>query len=499
VNAYEPISGEQITSIAGMIGSIPFQCEGSRCDVPVEQDARLTVWANSSLGDESEHVIAEVRVSRLDGGYTVSLNILSGYSTYTDACAEIWGIKPSAQTPWSTFPQSPDQLYTQRTLHYLAAQLINVGLVDVSDCPGGGYLFGMAPSACGLERAAAAMTDWQNQFNAVIWTAGRETGIPPLMLKGIIELESQFWPGNARFVIHEYGLGQLNQLGADVALRWESDLYQRVCDGLLLDCTKPYASLPGSQQAMARGEMMRLISAECATCQYGVDLSMAQQSVPVIADVLRGNCRQVNFVLNEYNVRASYEDLWRFTMVSYHGGYQCLVSAITEARKNGDLVNWETLSSYLTNCPGARTYVDDLWDILYDYPISTGITELTPVPTIMPTYLPTAVPLPTSTPALAHSTVRVLIYEDANGNQVAETNELVSDLSVQANFASGRTEVKEVQNGEAIFDASGEVIGSFVTVNVPNLFRSYTTNVVAEGELTVVFRLVPPEIPEVLP
>jgi hypothetical protein len=122
----------------------------------------------------------------------------------------------------------PFQLNTRKTLHTLATQLILSGIVETNDCPAGGLSLSLDwPTACGLERASTAMIAWQNQFDEHIWLASRDQGIPPKVLKTLIEIESQFWPGNSRFYIDEIGLGQINQLGLDVLLRQDPYLISK--------------------------------------------------------------------------------------------------------------------------------------------------------------------------------------------------------------------------------------------------------------------------------
>ena len=74
-----------------------------------------------------------------------------------------------------------------------------------------------------LEVAKGAMMEWQNRFDPTIWAAGKEYGIPPILIKSLMEQESQFWPENARYIYEEFGFTQINELGADVALRWDED------------------------------------------------------------------------------------------------------------------------------------------------------------------------------------------------------------------------------------------------------------------------------------
>lgn len=495
--AYEPVAEYAIDRIEGAVGPIDFVCDGPRCEVPVMQDTRIIFWAHSTLGDQSERVQADLRVVKKAEGYFTTVTGISRFAVYQDNCARAWGVSSLSLPQWAEFPPTPEELHTQKTLHFLTHKLISTGLVDARDCPGNGFLVGGAPNACGIEKATETMVTWQNQFDPTIWAAGRDAGVPPVLLKSLIELESQFWPANARFFVLEFGLAQMNQLGADVALRWDESLYLRVCSELLLDCTKPYASLPTWTQAMVRGALMRIISAECATCPHGISLEQAEQSVSIIAQTLRANCQQTGQLVDQLGAPASYEDLWRFTMVSYHAGYACLRGAISEAKHNGDPTDWEHVSKYLA-CKGAKEYVEDLWRSLYSFRQFIVVPVQPAAPTLVPTFLPTPSPAPTIS-NLSTGRIRVRVYMDVNDNNTAEPDEMVSGVDAQIIYEDGRVATQKVVQGEAVFDATGVLIGSTFTVNLPSLYRSYTSTVPAGGELLVTFRLTPPEFPELLP
>jgi hypothetical protein len=60
---------------------------------------------------------------------------------------------------------------------------------------------------------------------------------------------------------------------------------------------------------------------------------------------------------------ATYEDLWRFTLVNYHGGAGCLSEAIIDVSDQGLSLNWENVSQSLESiCPTVLDYVSDIAD-----------------------------------------------------------------------------------------------------------------------------------------
>jgi hypothetical protein len=60
---------------------------------------------------------------------------------------------------------------------------------------------------------------------------------------------------------------------------------------------------------------------------------------------------------------ASYEDLWKFTLVNYNAGPGCLGDALeVAAGDNNDLaLTWENVASHLAPaCQGAINYVNEI-------------------------------------------------------------------------------------------------------------------------------------------
>ncbi|MBE0697626.1 MAG: hypothetical protein IH586_11955, partial [Anaerolineaceae bacterium] len=479
IYAYEPVIGEHITEIRGSLDGWEFACSATRCDVPITTDSILEFWALSSYGDESQHLQATLRVVRTDQGERIELSSLVPIKLYQDACANIWGMPRYQMPTWADLPTLPDELNTQKPYQYLAGKLLYAGIANGQGCPGGGLLADGAPNACGLERASKSVIDWQNQFDLVFWDTARQIGIPPRLLKVLIEQESQFWPANGRRLAYEYGLGQLSQAGADVVLRYDNELFNQICNGLLYDCSIAYGRLPSWVQATVRGGLMRLMNSECATCANGIDLAHAQDSIPVLARTLRSNCRQVKYIMDTKGLKSTYEDMWKLTFVSYHSGYECLATALDFLNYNELPADWENISMFL-GCPGARSYVDNAWKSLetfdlyrVQHPDRDKVVALAtfvpkPSPTIIPTQAST--PTPTVNRSLAH--ILVLVYIDKNGNNYPEENEKVDNIAVEAQFEDGSTLSAQTAKGEAVIDLSGRPVGGNVTILLPDLYRT---------------------------
>jgi len=58
---------------------------------------------------------------------------------------------------------------------------------------------------------------------------------------------------------------------------------------------------------------------------------------------------------------ASYEDLWKFTLVNYNAGPGCLGEAIQATDDNGQSFTWENVAANLKGiCSIAADYVNDI-------------------------------------------------------------------------------------------------------------------------------------------
>jgi hypothetical protein len=524
LTAFASITQSESVVIRGFIDTTEIICTESPCVVYLDGSARIIFRAFTSTGESSEEIISSVSVTSDSQGYLVTIDSVSQFVSFVDSCSVAWGVRDEENANWDSFVQFPYQINTRKTLHTLVRNLILNGIVDTSSCPTGGLSIGLDwPTSCGLETATDAMIEWQNQFDEYIWLAGREQGIPPKVLKTLIEVESQFWPGNSRFYLDEFGLGQLNQLGVDVLLRQDPALYQQVCSTVLSDCALPYVSLDPSQQALIRGAIVSSVDATCPTCEYGLDLDVAKDSVSLIARLLYANCQQVDTILNipykpadpdadaatatavvatvaagGSKPSADYEDLWRFTFLAYHSGLSCFQTAVIATTKAGLPVTWENLETHL-ECRGGSDYVNGVFDNLfafdfYLYQAADADTELA-----QPTIVPTRTPVPTPTVFISSAVVRVQAYVDRNGNGTPEDSEWIDGMSVLLTTSNNDEISKRTENGVAIFDMTGFRPNLGITVSLPGLYRSESFILPQTGEVSVTFKFDQPTLPTSLP
>jgi hypothetical protein len=375
----EPLPDYQIVSIEGLYEGQPFICDAvCRLQLPVTNEDGYTIqfWANSSYGDSSEMFNALVRVAVTDAGDPDRLfwyaDVLSSQwmGVPVASCVEAWGTLPPVGGPpqWLSTPPQSEELGTDIPYNYLAAELIRAGAVDVSSCPDGGLLPDGGASTCGMENARAAVTAWQNQFDSIILSIGKDTGVPAHLLKNLFAIESQFWPG--RSARNDIGLGQLTEKGADTALLWNPPFFYQFCP-LVMDsaeCSQGYLHLSDEQQEYVRQSLIVAVDATCQECPLGINLDRANFGIGVFAHTMLANCEQAGQLVENITGGAagesvSYEDLWKFTLVNYNAGPGCLGNAL-EATYGGEedlVLNWENVSARLeSGCQGAIQYVNSI-------------------------------------------------------------------------------------------------------------------------------------------
>jgi hypothetical protein len=377
----EPLPDYQIISIEGLYEGQPFICDAiCRLQLPVSDEDGFVIqfWANSSYGDSSVLFDALVRVAITNAGdpdrsfWYVDVLSSQWMGVPVASCVQAWGALPPVGGPpeWLSTPTGSEELGTDIPYNYLAAQLIRAGAVDVSACPDGGLLPDGGASTCGMEAAREAVTVWQNQFDGIILSVAQETGVPAHLLKNLFAIESQFWPG--RSALNDIGLGQLTERGADTALLWNPPFFHQFCP-LVMDsaeCSQGYLHLSEEQREYVRLALIDAIDAVCETCPLGIDLDRANFGIGVFAHTLLANCEQTGQLVENVTGKtpgtvASYEDLWRFTLVNYNAGPGCLGNAL-DATAGEDLaenqaLTWENVSSHLEPaCQGAINYVDEI-------------------------------------------------------------------------------------------------------------------------------------------
>ena len=123
--------------IRGIVNSKEFVCNGSPCALPVLTSSTVVFRAVSDSGFSSEEISATVRVELGSDGYYVYLDTVSQFASFSDSCLRYWKVQDYSNPKWAEFVQFPYLLNTNKTLHYLATQLIIHGIVSVAGCSDG--------------------------------------------------------------------------------------------------------------------------------------------------------------------------------------------------------------------------------------------------------------------------------------------------------------------------------------------------------------------------
>ena len=404
LSANEPLPNEKIISINGLAGTDPFVCKNSRCVFKLSGTSptgvHVSFWTYSTYGDSSKVFDALLRVisddnspNRLTPRWYVDVMSSQWIGPPPASCAVAWESFPPVDglPQWLTTPSSSEKLKSNIPYNYLAANLIKQGAANASECPNGGLFPDGSVNACGLEKAAKNVDEWQNRFDNLIFKVAQEDVVPAQLLKNIFSQESQFWPGVFRNG-KDVGLGQMTKGGADTTLLWNPSFYGQFCP-LVLDravCrSKGFANLSSASQELLRGALVGSVDARCENCPLGLDLSRADFSVGIFAHSLLANCEQAGRIVRNITGevpghKTNYETLWLFTLVNYNAGSGCLSDALTQAYDASipNSLNWERVAGALNVvCPGASDYVNK---VISDPPID----PLSPAPETAPGQTP---------------------------------------------------------------------------------------------------------------
>ena len=373
----EPLTDYTIIGIEGLYGDQPFTCGAvCRLQLPVtgEQGITLQFWAYSSYGDSSEAFNALVRVALADEGdpdrsfWYVDVLSSQWAGVPIASCVQAWGVLPPVGGPqeWISTPTESEKLGTDVPYSYLAENLIRQGVVDASSCANNGLLPDGGVNTCGMDAARDEVREWQNQFDSAILNVAQDSGVPAHLLKNLFATESQFWPGAS--LKTDIGLGQLTELGADTTLLWNPPFFHQFCP-LVMDsaeCSKGYLNLDEEQQAYLRLALIDAVDSTCEECPLGIDMDRANFSIGVFAHTMLANCEQAGQLVENYTgsmagASATYEDLWKFTLVNYNAGPGCLGEALDLTLGQDQELTWENLSLHLAPaCQGAIEYVNDI-------------------------------------------------------------------------------------------------------------------------------------------
>lgn len=346
ISAIEPIPDQEIVKITGSMGSHPFECLGSSCQVLIvptgPRGIEVTFQAVSTISDDP----APARPVYIRYELPAAPELVDKQNG--TAAQQIWGsFRDSQQIDWLR----PQARSSQAGYSYLAGRLIAAGLVDGSSCYNSGLLFNGYSSICGLAVAWPEVVTYQNRLDWEINQVAADIGIPGQLLKNIIGIESQFW--DAHHInwgaAGEAGLGQLTHNGADTLLLWDWELYQATCQPWFgPECSFHYSRLDDWQRSVLQNEIM------------------TDPGLEILARALLANAAQAGQIIRDLTGARpgellDHQDLWRAALVNYNAGPGCLKTGLRDMIKAGYNPSWGSLAASLEAvCPGAPGYVEQV-------------------------------------------------------------------------------------------------------------------------------------------
>ena len=311
-------------------------------------------------------MVSGARQAIVTGFIAVLLMILPGNAAKAEAhtpggCQQAYG----SLDPLDTLPDrlqtdvAGGDLHTASRYDLLAGRLLVSGFVEGSRNGGGVALSERSPNGCGVALSAPAVIEWQNQYNEAIVDASGRLELPPRLVKAVIAVESQFWPGSD-WGKGEIGLGQLTDAGADMLLAWRPEVYRNICSQVYgsESCESAYVDLEPWERAAVRGKLLRTIDATCSTCKGGVDLARANQSISLLAEAIAGSCQQTAYLVRRSSGKSpaqhmSYEDFMRLALANYQVGSGCIDEALRRTSNPG---NWSGIA--INFSPGCRSGIE---------------------------------------------------------------------------------------------------------------------------------------------
>lgn len=362
VTAADPLPGQAITRIEASINNAPAVCDdltgipgpaGSlRCEFPLyNPPIHFTAYALSSFGDRSR--LTELRIGKSlarapfftenEGDlFILGDNAYTHYSIFNDIPLR-WGVIPAEPVPAWLLHVQGDKLITDHYYYYLAGQLLLAGVTAAPDCYNSGIL-GQYSTNCGLLAAFPYVYQYQNAYNKEINAAAAAWGIPNVLIKRVIAVESQFYTG-ALGQAGEDGLYQFTRSGADTMLRWNGSAYLDICGQYFDNCDLvPYDNMAAWQRDL----MINYIMAD-------------PNNINNLAAALKANAYQVDRLINNIIGSAGdldYSDLWKLTIVNYHTGATVTSAVLQQIQEQGRALTWDNYAAALEQVqPSGSRYI----------------------------------------------------------------------------------------------------------------------------------------------
>jgi hypothetical protein len=165
---------------------------------------------------------------------------------------------------------------------------------------------------------STTVQEWQNQYNESIRGAAVAAGIPAKLFKGMLANESQFWvlwTGSTG----EYGWLQVTWEGADNALRYDRELYNKYCPmGIWYRYCVGYDLMSNDQQNKTINALLRDLTLT-GTPREATD--QAAGDLWIYAHVIRSFACQAQILYPAL-------ELWSTAAVLYNAGNECIKDGV---------------------------------------------------------------------------------------------------------------------------------------------------------------------------
>jgi len=217
-----------------------------------------------------------------------------------------------------------------------------------------------------------------------------------------------------------------------------------------------------------------------------LDFNKANQSIDLMALLLKATCEQVKTTMRSVSASAVNEDMWKFTIASYHSGIGCVQSAIEQASLSTKSLTWDLVSPKLY-CYGGKSYVDNFWNTLStidNYVLAPGNSFVSLTDATLGT---SQALLPTPTVVIRNIHVVVNVFQDKNGNGKMDTGEAINNIVVDLTLEDGTTLSKTTQDGKVDFDMSNYRPGINIIASLPGYYQYKAVTLPENGTVSVNF------------
>jgi hypothetical protein len=214
--------------------------------------------------------------------------------------------------------------------------------------------------------------------------------------------------------------------------------------------------------------------------------------------VIKSNCQQTKTLLENAHATSNNEDLWKFTIATYHSGLGCVQNAIDQASITSKNLTWESVSQKLA-CYGGKTYVDNFWknlETFSNYTLDPGNPYVALTEAILSS---SHKPLPTPTPTTRNIHALVNVYQDINGNGKPDVSEWINNILVKLSLEDGTNLTKTTENGKVDFNLSNYRPGITIIASLPGFYQSKAFTLPSEGQISIDFIITNSIIPTIRP